>query len=117
MEQATTAFQLSEHADKVLLHLPGTIDVFVAADLSTTAKQLAAIGKDVHVTCARTEGLDTSAVQILLALQAALRTKGKQLVLLDVSPGVEQWIAFGGVASLLLTPPKKERSSCPERTI
>jgi len=103
MEQATIAIHTIEHTDSVIMQLHGTIDVFVAADLYATARQLAAMGKDVNVTCALTEGLDASAVQILLALQAELRTKGKRLVMTDVSPPVEQWIGYGGMVNILLS--------------
>ena len=109
MEQATIAIHMVEHPDRVILQLQGTIDVFVAADLHTTAKQLTRIGKDVNVTCALTEGLDVSAVQILLALQADLHTKGKSLVMTDVSPSVEKRLADGGVANSLLN--RGERTS------
>lgn len=102
MEQATIAIHTIEHTDSVILQLHGTIDVFVAADLYAVAKQLAVMGKDVNVTCASTEGLDASAVQILLALQADLNRKGKRLVMTDVSPSVEKWLAYGDVTSNLL---------------
>lgn len=103
MEQVATAFHWSEHADQVLLQLHGTIDVFVAADLYATAKQLTAIGKDVTITCAQTEGLDASALQILLALQTELHILGKRLILTDVPPPVEKWIGYGGLAKILLS--------------
>ena len=102
MEQATIAIHTIEHTDSVTVQLHGTIDVFVAADLYVTAKQLVVMGKDVTVTCALTEGFDASAVQILLALQADLRTKGKCLVMTDVSPSVKKWLAYSGVTNNLL---------------
>jgi anti-anti-sigma factor len=107
MEQVATAFHWSEHADQVLLQLHGTIDIFVAADLHATAKQLTALGKDVTITCAQTEGLDASAMQILLALQTELHILGKRLVLTDVSPSVTKWIAYGGIANMVLSPEER----------
>jgi anti-anti-sigma regulatory factor len=103
MEQPTTALQVSEHADSVLLDLRGTIDVFVAADLYTTAKQLVALGKDVTISCTRTEGLDASAVQILLALQTELHIQGKRLTVTDVPPAIKKWITHGGLAHVVLS--------------
>ncbi|NOT58354.1 MAG: STAS domain-containing protein [Deltaproteobacteria bacterium] len=103
MEQGSPALQWSEHADTVLLELQGTIDVFVAADLYATAKQLVALGKDVTISCTRTEGLDASAVQILLVLQTELHIQGKRLTVTDVPPPIKKWIAHGGLANMVLS--------------
>lgn len=102
MEQPTTALRVSEHADTVLLELHGTIDVFVAADLYATAKQLVALGKDVTITCTRTEGLDASAVQILLVFQTELHSQGRRLTVTDVPPPIEKWMGHGGLANMVL---------------
>lgn len=103
MEQGTTAIHTREQPDRVILQLHGTIDIFVAADLHARAKPLAAMGKDVHVSCALTDRLDTSAVQILLALQTELHIQGNRLVMTEVPPSVEKWIAYGGLANILLS--------------
>jgi anti-anti-sigma factor len=85
-----------------VLHLQGTVDVFLAEEFRQAALQLIAQGEDVVVDCERVEHLDTSALQILLILQEELRGKGKRLQLGGISAPVRALLRQAGLTAALL---------------
>jgi ABC-type transporter Mla MlaB component len=89
-----------ERESQLALH--GTIDVFLARELLDHARRAFAGAGDVRIDCAALERLDTSALQILLALQRELQEQGRRLELRAVNDQVGAFLAFGGAERLLL---------------
>ncbi len=55
-------------------------------------------GKDMTLDLDRVDHLDASALQILLALDAEQKKRGRNLQLANASPHLQQWFEFAGVA-------------------
>jgi anti-anti-sigma regulatory factor len=88
-----------ERQSQLALH--GTIDVFLAGELLEHARRAFAAAGDVRIDCAALERLDTSALQILLALQRELEEHGRRLELRAVSDQVGAFFVLGGAERLL----------------
>lgn len=83
------------------LALHGTVDIFLARELLELAKRALDGEGDVRVDCRELERLDTSALQILLALQRQLAEHSRALQLLLVNEQVGAFLGFGGATGLL----------------
>lgn len=94
--------QTGEREGKPLLLLQGGVDIFFAAELHQAALKLLDSGEDAEVLCAQLERLDTSALQILLALKEGLAKKGKSLQLAGVPSPVADLLGLAGLADGLL---------------
>lgn len=68
-----------------------------AEELREAALAALSRGKDVILNLDRVDHLDASALQILLALHAALKMRGQNLLLLKASPRLRKWFEFAGV--------------------
>jgi len=68
-----------------------------AEELREAALAALSRGKDVILNLDRVDHLDSSALQILLALQAEQRKQGRNLQLAKASPRLRKWFEFAGV--------------------
>ena len=89
-EQGTSAAQR--------LVLTGRVDVSRARALHLEARALHDLGSDVSVEWSEVEALDAAALQILLALDRALRAAGRRLRVSPPSEAVSQTLALTGLA-------------------
>jgi ABC-type transporter Mla MlaB component len=67
-------------------------------ELLRLARSAADTGTDVTLSLGNLDHLDTTALQVLLALQAECRKHGKSLQLLHVSPALARWFACAGAS-------------------
>ncbi len=105
IEGAEFAVHVITTAKAAQLILRGHLHVGVAAELHQAAQRLLETGNNVTVCCQRAEHLDTSALQVLLALKEELRAQGKALDLTDVLPSVQSFIQLAGLTEAILEPP------------
>jgi len=96
------------------IELSGTIDVFLARDLLDAAKRAALATGDVAVDCVKLERLDTSALQVLLALERTLGTQGRRTEVLGANDAVRAFFDFSGAGRLLLDPKRPPRTAALE---
>lgn len=73
-------------------------DWMPAEELRVAALAALDQGKDVTLDLDRVDHLDASALQILLALDAEQKKRGRNLQLAKASPHLRQWFEFAGVA-------------------
>lgn len=85
------------------LHLGGTVGVFLAEELLTTARALAAEGRDVVVRGEALDHLDASALQTLVALKVRLAAAGRVLLLADLPEAVARYLRLSGLDAHLPT--------------
>jgi anti-anti-sigma factor len=88
--------------DRPRIELSGTIDVFLARQLLDAATGAVSAEGDVVVDCARLDRLDTSALQVLLALERQLAGQGRRILLRGVGEPVRALFGFAGVEHLLV---------------
>lgn len=69
-----------------------------AEELRDAALGALEAGGDVTANLAKVDHLDASALQILLALDAEQKKKGRKLKLENASPRLRQWFDLAGVA-------------------
>ena len=69
-------------------------------DLREAALVASSASGDVAVNLQGIDHLDASALQVLLALDAAEKTRNHNLLLTNVSPLLRQWFDFAGVVDL-----------------
>ena len=69
-----------------------------AEELRETALAALEEGKDVVLDLDRVGHLDASALQIMMALDAEQKKRGRSLQLAKVSPHLRQWLGFAGAA-------------------
>jgi anti-anti-sigma factor len=86
-----------------MLVLRDDVDIYCAGPLHESADALLQEQEDVVVSCEALSHLDTSALQILLALREELQTRGRSLRLAGISADVETLLRLAGVRSLLLS--------------
>ncbi|MBI4522676.1 MAG: STAS domain-containing protein [Deltaproteobacteria bacterium] len=83
-----------------ILFLRGAIDIFLADELRQAAIDLQGREVDIHVCCQKADHLDTSAVQVLLALKKGLQAKGKAVKITRISSQVENLLKLVGLTDL-----------------
>ena len=81
--------------------LEGSVDIFFAVDLRQAALEVLQAGEDVVVCCEKLERLDTSALQILLALKKELEQSGRKIEWADVPSGPAALAALAGFSGHL----------------
>ncbi len=81
--------------------LSGVLDINRVSDLHEFALQLVETGADVEIDAAEIERIDTSVVQILLALRNALQRRGCKLVFSSISTSVREFLRTVGVVEEL----------------
>jgi ABC-type transporter Mla MlaB component len=96
------------------IELSGTIDVFLARELLDAAKRAALATGDVAVDCAKLERLDTSALQVLLALERTLGAQGRRTDVQGASDAVRAFFDFSGAGRMLLDPKPSPRTAALE---
>jgi len=73
-------------------------DWMPADELRAAALSALDAGSDVTLHLGQVDHLDASALQILLALVAEQKRRGRQLELADASPHLRQWFEYAGAA-------------------
>ena len=74
-------------------------------DLLQAARTAAAAGQDVNLNLDKIDHLDASALQVLLALEAEYKKRGRIVELAHVSPSLRQWFEYAGATEkFFLTP-------------
>lgn len=91
--------RIIERHGRPTLSLSGSVDIFVAKELYEAACALLDREEDIAVQWAVVEAVDVSALQILLALQAGLRAKGRRLQFDECSPTIRRFLAVGGLTT------------------
>jgi len=114
MEQETSAQIALTTEGYPRIELSGTIDVFLARDLLNAAKGAAGATGDVTVDCAKLDRLDTSALQVLLALEQTLRAQGRSTDVRGANDAVRAFFGFSGAARLLVDTQPPLRSTAVE---
>lgn len=71
-----------------------------ADELRTAALAVLGEERDVVLELNQVSHLDASALQVLLALNVELKSRGHQLRLMNSSPQLQQWFAYAGVAEV-----------------
>lgn len=89
--------QLETRDNRTILHLRGDIDVRIARDLAGAAMRADQAGTDVAVDWKETDRIDTSAVQILIALKTAVRRSGRSFFCATEHPAIAVWLTAGGL--------------------
>ncbi len=78
-----------------------------AEELSEAAQAVLGQGKDVTLNLDKVDHLDASALQILLALDAEQKKRGRHLQLVNASANLRHWFEYSGAAGhFLMTEPK-----------
>lgn len=90
------AVQIIEDGARCILRLAGAVDITRAADLHSCAGELRGRLADVVVDCTALERLDSSAIQILLALQAEIRDTRRGITFEHISEQIREFVALGG---------------------
>lgn len=78
-----------------------------AEELLETAKAALGRKKNVALNLDKIDHLDASALQILLALEAAEKGQGRQLQLVNASPNLERWFGYSGATGRFLITEQK----------
>jgi anti-anti-sigma factor len=76
--------------ERYRLTLTGTIDVFEAAAVLETAREAAAADRPISIHIEELERLDTSILQILLALQREVQRRGQSLQVVGDNPAIRR---------------------------
>ena len=82
-------------------------DWMPAEELQKTVLPALVEGRDVTINLGNVEHLDTSALQILLALDAEQKRRGRNLQLINASSHLRQWFNYAGVAEQFLMTEQK----------
>ena len=72
-------------------------------DLREAALSAVNAGSDVTLNLDRVNHLDASALQILLALDAEQKKRGRNLQLTNASSHLQQWFEYAGAAHFFMT--------------
>jgi ABC-type transporter Mla MlaB component len=86
------SWTLERETGRARVVLTDTVDVFEARGLHRALVMLAPLAVPIHVDLARCRDLDSSILQLLLALRRARDTAGHALVLEGVAGRVEQLV-------------------------
>ena len=93
--------RIVESRDICTIDLEGTIALNVSSELQANALACLSSGKPLVVSCVNADRLDSSALQILIALANELRKKGSALRLTGVSDSLAAYIKCAGLLDML----------------
>jgi len=82
-----------------VLHLEGVVGIAQSKRLQALALKLATSGKKVNVRCEHLQYVDCSAVQVLLALNETLKSKGTGITVQNLPDSVQQTLRNAGIAT------------------
>lgn len=85
---------------QLVLTLTGSVDHYQSESLRAQAIEVCAGEGDVTVDFTEADNIDTSALQVLIALQAELQKKKRQLRIRGASEGMHRWFEVSGAAAL-----------------
>jgi anti-anti-sigma factor len=95
--------ELSTDGEVCRLLLTGKLDIFEAAAVCEAARQAADAGRSIVIHMEGLDRLDTSILQILLALHREVQQRGQSLQVIGASPAVQRIChLLGGDRYLLL---------------
>lgn len=97
-----------KNPDEFILAVERSGDWMPAEELRDAALTAVGQGKDVTLDLDRVDHLDASALQILLALDAEQKKRGRNLQLAKASPHLRQWFEFAGVAEFFSMAERKD---------
>ena len=90
---------MEQNADRTVIAVERSGEWMPVEELRDAALQAVAAGHDVTIDLDKLAYLDASALQILLALQAAQKKAGRRLELHNASPDLQQWFEFAGASN------------------
>jgi anti-anti-sigma factor len=93
------SIEVREEDTRDLLVLAGQLDASAAVPLRATAQRLAGQEKGVAIEWERAEHVGVSALQVLLALAAALEEKGKAVAVASDNPDVRGFLELAGLSA------------------
>ena len=93
----STRPQAEHNLEQQIIMVGRSGDWLPAEELREAAIAALSQGKNVTLNLDRVDHLDASALQILLALHAALKIWGQNLLLVKASPRLLKWFEFAGV--------------------
>ncbi|MCW5978812.1 MAG: STAS domain-containing protein [Bryobacteraceae bacterium] len=93
--------RLVESEAEILIRLCGAVDIGASEAVLDAARQAASSTKAVRLDWSEADHVDLSALQIVLALDAALATDGRALEIGEMPPRVRQHVASAGLAEIL----------------
>ncbi len=102
-----TSCQITVNAEEgrpLTLILRGDLTIYQADPLHETAMALLQSEADVVVSCGEVVQLDTAILQILLALQRELQSRGKNFRLEGLSVGLRELLELAGVNDMFVGP-------------
>jgi anti-anti-sigma factor len=92
----STRPQAEHDLEQQIIKVERSGDCLPAEELREAAIVALSQGKNVTLNLDRVDHLDASALQILLALHAALKRRGQKLLLVKASPRLLKWFEFAG---------------------
>ena len=93
----STRPQAELNPDQQIIKVGRAGDWLSAEELREAAIAAMSQQKNVTLNLDRVDHLDAGSLQFLLALHAALKTRGHNLLLVKASPRLQQWFEFAGV--------------------
>lgn len=108
-------FALSQHKGHVRVTLAGTPDLLAVQALHAALAGLVDSGKDIVLDCAAVEHISSAALQVLIAVQAALAQR-RRLRIESESAAIRDYLRIAGLDGLFPAGPdgtarKRKRSS------
>ena len=88
----------SRTPERVVIDVEQSGDWMPVADMMKTALDVLEQDKDVTLNVNNIDHLDASALQVLLALDAAGKNRGRHLDLINASQNLRQWFEYSGTA-------------------
>jgi anti-anti-sigma factor len=90
--------QAEQTLEPIFIEVERSGDWMPAEELQRIALAASGESKDVTVNLSKVDHLDASALQILLALDAEQKRRGRNLQLANASAHLRQWFEYAGVA-------------------
>jgi len=94
-------FRMDRQSGRCHLALHGVVDVSEARELHEQALAALGTGDEVIVRLDEVERLDTSALQILVALAQGLKAEGRRLAITGIPPGAREAFRLSGLDAFL----------------
>jgi anti-anti-sigma factor len=90
--------QAEQSPERIICEVERSGDWMPAEELRAVALGALEAGNDITLNLDRVDHLDASALQILLALSAEQKKRGRDFQLVNASPNLLQWFGFAGAA-------------------
>ena len=93
--------RIDERDGAAHLSLQGVVDLFAVSTLRDLLSREVGRGRALFIECKELERIDASVLQLLLALERAVRERGTELALRDVPDNVSRYLDIAGADVLL----------------